>query len=72
MILKSEIRPEILAQGCAKCGGAILEEEDCVLTFFKGSFIVLHEDCADFMRHATPGPRIKPSAPALPPLTIVF
>ena len=53
-MLKSEIRPEILAKPCAKCGQAIPEDEDSILTFFRGEFIRLHEGCKEFLETGTP------------------
>lgn len=60
-ILKSQINPAIIAQGCEKCGEPIDDKIDFVLTFYRGQFIVLHEECADFIDTATKGPRVKES-----------
>jgi hypothetical protein len=60
MLTRSEVRQEIIAQGCEKCGESIGDAEDFVLTFCGGRFIVLHEECADFIDHATKGPRKPP------------
>jgi hypothetical protein len=56
-ILKSQVRPEIIARGCAKCGQPIDDNENCVLTFYRGTFIVLHEECSDFIQRPTQGSR---------------
>jgi hypothetical protein len=66
-IQRSEIRPEILARPCEKCGEAI-GDVDCVITFYRGEFILLHQECADFIDHATRGPR--GHDPTKPPPTI--
>lgn len=57
MLKREDIRPEIIAQGCEKCSGAIGDAGDFVLTFYRGRFIVLHNDCSDFIDHANRGPR---------------
>ena len=43
---RSEIRNEILEQHCESCGEPLDAEADFVLTFYRGRFIVLHEECA--------------------------
>lgn len=57
MILKSDIREDLQSGPCEKCGEHIYKEQDHVLTFYRGRFIILHEECADFIDHATKGPR---------------
>lgn len=57
MLTRSQVRPEIIAQGCEKCSEPIPDDADFVLTFYRGAFIVLHQECADFIDHATKGPR---------------
>ena len=53
-----DIRDDIKARNCEKCDESLDEGVDFVLTFFRGQFIVLHEECArDFIDYATPGPR---------------
>jgi len=42
---------------CEKCGEAIPDDVESVLTFTGGNFVRLHEECADYMDHATKGPR---------------
>ena len=56
-IARSEVHPSIIAQGCEKCGEPIENNSDFVLTFYHGKFIVLHEECADFIDSAKKGPR---------------
>jgi hypothetical protein len=56
-IARSEVRKDILGRPCEKCGELIPQDTDCILSFFRGSFIVLHEDCADFINTAQKGPR---------------
>lgn len=58
MIAKSEVRKEIIARGCAKCSESVDDAESFILTFCRGEFIVLHNECADFIEHATKGPRV--------------
>lgn len=60
-LLKSEIREDLRSGPCEKCGERISEDNDHILSFYRGSFIILHEECADFMEHATKGPRAKGS-----------
>lgn len=57
MLNRSQVRPEIIAQGYEKCGEPIADDADFILSFYRGRFIVLHEECADFMDHANKGPR---------------
>jgi len=58
MPIELETLPErIRCRPCEKCGEAITDEEESILTFTGGSFVRLHEECADFMDHATKGPR---------------
>lgn len=64
MLTRSQVRPEIIAQGCEKCGEPIADDADFVLTFYRGRFIVLHEECADFIDHATKGPRRSDDSPS--------
>jgi hypothetical protein len=54
MLHRSEVRPEILAKPCAECGKPIGEKEDCVVTFYRGEFIVLHEECTEFIKRGGP------------------
>ena len=57
---KDKIRKDIIERGCERCGEPMPEEDDFVLTFFRGQFIVLHEECAeDYMNYARKGPRGK-------------
>lgn len=58
-MLRSEIRKVILERPCEKCGETIPSDVDCILTFFRGSFIMLHDECRDFIKTAQKGPRIK-------------
>lgn len=58
MLTRDQIRPDILARPCEKCSEPLEPEPSpFVLTFFRGSFIVLHDECSDFIQTATPGPR---------------
>jgi hypothetical protein len=45
---------------CEKCSEPIDDGVDSILSFCGGSFIRLHEECADYMEHATKGPRRNP------------
>lgn len=56
-VTKSELRPALRSGPCEKCGEHIAESENHILTFHGGKFVIIHEDCADFMDHATKGPR---------------
>ena len=49
-ILRENIRQDILDKPCECCGAPILSDEDSILTFFRGSFIMLHEKCSDFLK----------------------
>ena len=64
MILKRELRREIIERGCAKCSESVDEDESFILTFCRGEFIVLHNECADFMMDATKGRRSQAKRPA--------
>ena len=61
-ILREELRQDIKEKPCEKCGEPIDEKEDSILSFYHGSFIQLHEECAAFMQHAQKGPREAPYA----------
>lgn len=52
-----EIRADIKARPCEKCGESI-PPEGFILTFYRGQFIVLHNECNDFIDSETKGPRI--------------
>lgn len=54
---RSSIRKDILERPCEKCDEPLAFDKDFVLTFFRGRFIVLHEECADFIDTAKKGPR---------------
>lgn len=56
-MLKSEVRQEIIDQGCEKCGEPVSGEPVFTLTFYRGGFIVLHEECIDFILYAQKGQR---------------
>jgi hypothetical protein len=58
-IEKSKIRKDILERVCERCGEPIPDDDDFILTFFRGQFIVLHEECAEFIDNAQKGPRGK-------------
>ena len=49
MIRKNEVRQDILDRPCEKCGKGYAEDEDRILTFYRGEFITLHEGCSDFI-----------------------
>ncbi len=58
----NKIRDDIKQQPCEKCGERVKEptgDSEVVLTFFRGRFILLHQECADFIDHATKGKRQK-------------
>lgn len=61
MMARKDVRADIIAQGCEKCGEPLPDEGEFVLTFYRGRFIVLHTECGDFINHATKGPRAKQS-----------
>lgn len=46
MIHRSEVRKEILEQPCESCSEPLDADKDFVLTFCRGRFIVLHQECA--------------------------
>lgn len=60
---RNEIREDILARPCERCGEAVEESDyasdnEPVLTFYRGSFILLHGECARlFIDTAEKGPR---------------
>ena len=63
-IEKDKIRKDIIERPCECCGEAIdesdyaSEDTSPVLTFFRGSFIMLHSECARmFIDTAQKGPR---------------
>ncbi len=57
-IKKSDISPDILARPCERCGEAIDTDDEPILTFYRGSFIMLHDECAkEFIDTACKGPR---------------
>lgn len=57
-MLKSELRQDIIDQGCEKCGEP-MDADVFTLTFCKGRFIVLHEECIDYIVHTRKGKRSK-------------
>ena len=56
-ISRDDVRKDILERPCEKCGESVSEETNCLLTFFRGSFVILHKECADFIPTAQKGPR---------------
>lgn len=59
-ILKKNIRADILNRLCERCGEPVVISKDYsgVTTFFRGEFIILHEECADdFIKYARKGTR---------------
>ena len=60
VILKDNIRPDILARPCERCGESIDVDAEPIVTFYRGSFIMLHDECAkEFIATAEKGPRGK-------------
>jgi len=45
VLLKSEVRENLRCGPCEYCGEHIGEGTNHVLTFFRGSFVILHPDC---------------------------
>lgn len=45
MILRKELREDISSRLCGHCGQSIPEDEDCILSFYRGEFILLHKNC---------------------------
>lgn len=45
-MLKSEVREDLRSGPCESCGEHIPEDDDLFLTFYRGSFIILHNECA--------------------------
>lgn len=58
MITDDQVADRIKTRSCEKCGEPLDDGKDYILTFFRGSFIVLHEECGDFIDTAKKGPRI--------------
>lgn len=58
--LISELPDRIRRLACEKCDEPIDEGEDSILTFCRGSFIRLHEECGDYIDTATKGARRDP------------
>jgi hypothetical protein len=52
-----ELRPDLQEGPCAKCSQMIRKDENRILTCYKGSFVILHTDCVDFLDYATKAPR---------------
>ena len=50
-LARSEIRKDILERLCEKCGKQISEDVNFILSFYRGSFIVLHDECKDFIEN---------------------
>ncbi len=57
LIARDKVRPDILARPCEKCDEPLEDDRDFILTFFRGEFIVLHEECAGFIDDARKGKR---------------
>jgi hypothetical protein len=53
VILKKDVRPEILQQPCESCGERLDPSADCMLSFYRGRFIVVHNECSEFLSTAT-------------------
>jgi len=50
MTIKNEdVREDIKTRVCEKCGEPLEDGKDYILSFYRGSFIVLHEACEDFL-----------------------
>ena len=45
MFLRSEVRPEILAQPCEGCGQPVHGDEDAAISFYRGRFVIFHQRC---------------------------
>lgn len=60
---RSKIRQDILDRPCERCDEVISEddyasENEPIISFFRGSFIMLHNECAQiFVGTAQKGPR---------------
>jgi hypothetical protein len=59
MITKDQIREDLRSGPCAQCGEMIALEENMIVTFHRGKFIILHTECAGFIDHAEKCPRGK-------------
>ena len=57
-ILREGVRQDILDRPCEKCGEQIDDAIDCILSFYRGSFILLHNECSDFIDTGQKGQRI--------------
>ena len=42
---RTQVREEILSKPCEKCGKKIPKNYDCVLSFYRGNFVVFHIKC---------------------------
>ena len=55
-ILRKDVRPGILAQPCEECKQPIPENHEPILTFYRGRFIILHDngECTKFIDRGGP------------------
>lgn len=56
MIDSADVAPQIKKRPCESCGEKI-DPDNFVLTFYRGEFITLHNECDDFIYTATKKPR---------------
>ena len=60
-LARSQIRADILEKPCPECRQLVPEDGTGVLTFYRGEFLFLHEDCfTEFYKRG--GPRPDPDA----------
>ena len=46
-IVRDEIRQELLDAPCKECEHRIHEKDQLIISFYRGEFVVFHEDCFD-------------------------
>lgn len=55
----SDVSDEVKKQPCEKCGEPLDEGKDFVLTYSRGKFVALHEECSDYLETGKKGKRNK-------------
>ncbi len=54
MMNLADVHPSRLEVPCKECGKQFSENEERVMSFYRGEFIFLHENCTDFIQRGGP------------------
>jgi hypothetical protein len=46
-IHKEDLREDLQSGACKECGGPISKDEECMISFYRGEFVLFHNGCFD-------------------------